>query len=108
MARDEDDPVTEVVWESPPSSSKNRFDWDVIAKSLREAPMVWGKVFDQDRTSVVNALRQGSIKALHPSLGFELRTRNNVREPIRLCTLYMRYNPDKDTSKRAHPDRKKD
>jgi hypothetical protein len=35
----------------------------------------------------------GRVAAVHPDLGFETTTANNVRA-TRLCTLYMRYNPD--------------
>jgi hypothetical protein len=102
-----DTKMSGVVWESPPLMSRNRFDWDVIANALRSEPMEWGKVFEEDRTSVVNAIRQGAVKALRPDLGFEVRTRNNVREPVRTCTLYMRYNPDKDATRKARPARRK-
>lgn len=100
MDRAEIPKTTGVVWEAPPSTPKHRFDWDAIAGALREQPYEWGKVFEKDRTSVVNAIRQGSVKPLHRELGFEVRTTNNTREPVRMCTLYMRYNPDKDTTRK--------
>lgn len=62
--------------------------------------MKWGKVFEFDRTSIVNAIRQGSVRVLHPSLGFEVRTTNNQRMPRR-CSLYLRYNPEKEDPTRA-------
>jgi hypothetical protein len=57
--------------------------------------MEWALIFKNDRTSLVNALRQGSIPVLHRDLGFEIRTANNTREPVRVCDLYLRYNPSK-------------
>ena len=90
-----DDPaISEIAWADPPRR-KTRYDWPVIADKLRGEPMAWARVFEQDRTSVVNAIRQGAVAAVHPELGFEVRTTHNVREPVRRCDLYMRFNPDK-------------
>jgi|SRR6478752_2268637 len=91
--------ITEVSWESPPHSlaeERVRYDWNKIAAKLKRRPGEWAKVFENDRTSVVNAIRQGGVVALHPDLGFEVRTRNNVRAPVRKCDLYLRYVPEKD------------
>jgi hypothetical protein len=79
-------------WEQP-SSKEVIYDWESIAEQLRSRPGEWAKIFDWDRTSVANAVRQGSVKALRPDDGFETRTRNNTRAPVRMCTLFMRYNP---------------
>lgn len=81
-------------WKNPPPKRQS-YDWGKIANDLRARPMEWALIFKNDRTSLVNALRQGSITALHADLGFEIRTANNTREPIRVCDLYLRYNPDK-------------
>lgn len=83
--------IADLVWEDPPTS-RRRYDWDQIAAQLRQNPGEWAKVFEYDRTSIVNALRQGAIAVLHPDRGFQIRTRNNVRHPVRMCTLYMRWN----------------
>lgn len=81
-----------LVWEDPPRRTK--YDWVKIAESLRSNPMEWAKVFDEDRSSIVVAVRQGSILTMHPDLGFETRTaNNNVKAKPRTCTLYVRYNP---------------
>lgn len=88
-----------VEFEDPPET-RVKYDWPLIADKLRAHPMRWAKVFDLDRTSVVNAIRQGAIAAVKPDLGFEVRTANNQRSPRR-CTLYMRYNPDKEDSLKA-------
>jgi hypothetical protein len=87
-----------VEWESPPRSSKNRYDWVAIAAQLKAHPLEWGKIFDQDKISVVNAVRQGDIKPLHPDLGFLVRTANNIRTPQRVCTMFLMYDPARDTS----------
>jgi len=84
--------IADVTWEDPPAT-RRRYDWDAIAAKLRDKPGEWAKVFEYDRTSTVNAIRQGAITPLSPALGFEVRTRNNVRHPIRMCSLYMRWNP---------------
>lgn len=95
----EGDKQTSVEWEQPPPSQKNRYDWVAIAEQLKAHPLEWGKVFDKDRISVVNAVRQGDIKPLHPDLGFVVRTTNNVRSPQRVCTMYLMYDPAKDTTR---------
>lgn len=89
------DKKSEVTWESPPPIGQGRYDWAVIAAKLRTQPGEWAKVFDEDKTSIVNAIRQGKIKALQPDDGFQIRTANNVRNPVRTCTLYLRFNPDR-------------
>lgn len=90
MTKAEQEPVREVVWEAPPDP-RIRYDWQAIADQLMSKPEVWAKVFDDDKTSIVNAIRQGAVRPLDPDLGFEVRTRNNVRAPERRCSLYMRY-----------------
>ena len=83
------------AWEDPPER-RARYDWEDIAKRLKRKPGKWAKVFDRDRTSLAVALRSGSITALKPDMGFEVRTANSTREAPRTCTLYMRYVPEKD------------
>lgn len=91
----DDDPIRSINgWEDPPARRK-RYDWEAIARQVQAKPMQWAKVFEGGRTSQVNAIRQGSVAAVHPDLGFEVRTTNNVRVPERRCDLYLRYNPDK-------------
>jgi hypothetical protein len=99
MSKSDDDPVSEVVWESPPRSQRGRYDWPKIASQLEQRPGEWAKIFDHGRTSIVNAIRQGAVIALLPDRGFEVRTRNNIRYPTRLCSLYLRYVPEKDRRK---------
>lgn len=85
--------VDEITFQDPPQ--KVVYDWAAISVQLRERPMEWALIFTQDRLSVVNAIRIGGIAAVHPDLGFETRTTHNVREPVRICDLYLRWNPDK-------------
>ena len=101
MSEAEQEKVSVVSWELPPLSEAEervRYDWTKIAAQLRRRPGEWAKIFEDDRTSVVNAIRQGAVKSLHPDSGFEVRTRNNVRRPVRKCSLYLRYVPEKDRS----------
>jgi len=93
MEKAEREPVSDVVWEAPTESQRGRYDWAAIGRQLRSRPGVWAKVFENDRTSIVNAIRQGAIGPLDPRDGFQVRTRNNVRYPVRRCSLYMRYVP---------------
>lgn len=83
-----------VVWENPPGGPQ--YDWVSLANMMRERPNEWLKIFTQGRTSVANAIRQGSVGDVHPTLGFEVMTRNNKRGTPRTCDLYLRYNPDKE------------
>ena len=83
-----------VTFEEP--ESKVAYDWAGIAEELRAAPGQWAKIFDHDRTSLATAIRIHGIKALDPDIGFEVRTRNNTRGEVRMCTLYLRYNPTKE------------
>lgn len=85
-----DEKISTVVWEDPPRR-RQQYDWDAIAAKLRSQPGDWAKVFEHDKTSIVNAIRQGAVLPLSPTLGFEIKTRNNVRYPVRTCSLYMRY-----------------
>jgi hypothetical protein len=86
---------SELTWENPPPK-RNKYDWAVIAEQLRDRPGEWAKIFDRDRSSLATAIRIKGIKALHPDKGFEVRTANNTRETPRTCTMYLRYNPEKD------------
>lgn len=109
-------PSVDVDFDSPPLKEGPRYDWSAIADRLRaEArtrPGEWGKIFTQDRATYYSALMQGSMSAIgratterspvkDGSLGFEVRAENTLRggpgEP-RLCDLWMRYNPAKDTT----------
>lgn len=82
-------------WEDPPPKPET-YDWKAIADGLRANPMRWRKVFDADRSTIPNAIRQGKIPALHDT-GFEVRTSNNTRGSVgpRVCTMFLRFNPDK-------------
>lgn len=88
-----------VKWTDPPPQRSRRYDWDKIAAKLRKRPGEWAKVFDDDKASIATAIRAGAIRVLTPSKGFEVRTANNVREPERRCSMWVRYNPEKDTEK---------
>lgn len=93
MTKADKERISEVVWEDPAPEIRDRYDWDKIALQLRARPGVWAKVFDRDRVSVANAVRQGSVGVVSPALGFEYKTRNNVRGvgPDRTCTLFIRW-----------------
>lgn len=94
-------PTATLRFEEPPPLRGRRYDWDAIAEQLRRRPMEWATVFERDRTSLATAIRIKGIQALHPDKGFEVRTSNNVRlrdendKELRLCTLHLRYNPEK-------------
>jgi hypothetical protein len=84
--------------EPPAPSNRAPYDWAAIAEKLRKKPGKWALIFEQDKTSYVVSLRQDGVTALLPSKGFEIRTANNKRTPVRVCDLWLRYNPEKDRS----------
>jgi hypothetical protein len=86
-------PSVGVAWESPPPNE--RPDWHAVAMELRQRPMEWLKVYSHGRETWANAIMRGRVNVLHPSLGFEARTTDNVRGFPRTCTLFLRWNPDK-------------
>ena len=84
-------------WEEPPKkNSRGKYDWPVIAEKLEKRPNEWALIFEDDLTSLATGIRIKGVRALHPDKGFEVRTANNVREPQRRCSLYLRYVPEKD------------
>lgn len=97
------DPKSAVVFEEPPKAQRaSPYDWEAIAKKLRRKPGSWAKVFDRDRVTRVTAIRNQDVAALRRDKGFEVRTRNNIRETdesgkeVRYCTLYLRYVKEND------------
>lgn len=80
-------------WDVPPFVE--RPDWSQVAEVLRAHPMKWLKVYEHGRETWANAIGRGRVRALSPSLGFEIRTTDNVRSSPRICTMYARFNPDK-------------
>lgn len=101
MTETDDDPtrkITTVEKKIPPV--RTRYDWLRISEQMRAAPMEWHCIYENDRTAVANAVRQGSVADVHPDLGFEALTINNRRTSPRTCDFYMRYNPEKETTLR--------
>lgn len=92
----ETDRIKDIVFEEPPEPRTPRYDWQAIREQLMKNPGQWARVFEKDRASVVVAIRSGHIGPMHPERGIETRTANNVREPVRTCSLYARYIPEKD------------
>lgn len=102
MSKPVDEQAVSSVRFADPPGGRRKYDWRAIARRLRRRPMAWALIFEDDRSSVVNAIRQGSVKVLAPERGFELMTRHNRVVEVsdgkttRICDLYLRYNPDKD------------
>lgn len=91
-----------LVQEDPPP--RTPYNWAQIAKDLQNAPMKWHKVFDHDRHTLTVSIRNGDTSALRPEAGFEYRTSKTkwVEEDgknRRYCSLYLRYNPEKDQTR---------
>lgn len=88
-------PSKRLIQEDPPVTIP-RYDWTAIAEQLRASPSVWFKVFEKDRISIVTAIRQGNIKALRKTDGFEVKSSNNNKKVVPMtCSLYLRFNPRK-------------
>ena len=85
-----------VSFEEPPPRRDHRYDWRAIAKQLEKNPGDWAKVFEKDVASLATAIRIGSIRSMRKDAGIQIRTTNNVRDPVRTCTLYARYVPELD------------
>lgn len=94
MARQVD--KTKLVKGDPPNLERVRYDWQAIVKQLEADPMTWYKIFDNGHIAPVNSIRQGHTKAALPQHGIDVRTANNVVGPPRMCSLWLRYNPDND------------
>lgn len=97
MAKEVDaDVVSKVAFVEPPEKvTRVKYDWLAIAKQLRSRPMEWALVFRHGRLTTANAVRQGSVRPVHPALGFEVRTTDTTRGAPRTCTMWLRWNPDK-------------
>jgi hypothetical protein len=91
--RETDEVINPALEFIDPPGRRTRYNWESIANQLRAQPNEWALIFQGDRVSVVNAIRQGGIGPVHPGIGFQVRTANNVRGEIRTCDLYMRYVP---------------
>lgn len=91
-ARDPLERISDITFRDPPIPV--RYDWEKIAAKLKKRPMKWALIFEADRVSKVNAIREGRVPSLHPDLGFDVRTTNNQRTAPRVCDLYLRYNPE--------------
>lgn len=78
-----------------PPPDKWRPDWAEIAQTLRADPGVWHTIFLGERASLATAVALNHISHLQREDGFEMKTANNTRGPLRTCDLYMRWNKPK-------------
>ena len=89
-------PANGVAWEPPPDNP-DKPDWEGVAKELKRHPMEWMKVYTNNLTSWYTAVHTGHIAVVHPDKGFETSTTDNTRDTPRTCTLYMRFNPERES-----------
>lgn len=100
--------TTKVKFGEPPPRRAQSYDWSAIAKQLKDNPNEWGRVFTNDRYSLVAAVSTEKI-AVFQTTGeghFETRTENNhnVEEggvTRRHCDLWMRFVPVKSVKKKV-------
>jgi len=91
---------------NPPRPRRTgEYDWQAIARKLRQRPGEWALIFEGDRMTYVTAFRLNSLKDL-PLDEFEVRTVNTTKgitkaqaaeqgiepEP-RICDMWLRYVP---------------
>lgn len=95
-------PADGVAWGEPPEVP-DKPDWKRLAKLLRKNPGRWRLVYENGPNSWRTAVAMNKITAVRRDLGYEIRTTDNKREAPRTCTLYMRYNPDFDESRKKKP-----
>lgn len=90
--------VSSFTVSEPPDDPRTKYDWAGLARLARRVSPKWVLVFEEDRASLVVAINQGGIVALKPEKGFKTKTANNTKETPRTCSLWVRYDPDLDTS----------
>ena len=74
-------------------------DWVAVAAACKQHPGQWALVAQNAKSSIANAIRQGSIRVLSPHLGFRVSTANNnraVSPPT--CDVYVQYSAENDTT----------
>lgn len=100
----------EIIEEDPPRPGPVRkYDWDAFADAARARPNKWIKVYDDDSIGYFQTVKAGDNPTLAAEKGFEVRSANNTRgrpathpdgfEPRR-CSMYLKYVPSQDKTKR--------
>lgn len=76
-----------------PPPEPTRHDWVAAAKKLRKAPDKWFLVIEQCKVSTIQAIRQGSVRALDPAMGFEVRQASTSvgSDGRKRADLYLRF-----------------
>jgi hypothetical protein len=79
---------------TPPS--KNKYDWDAVARLVAEAAGEWVLINTDGpaNSSIRYALERGNMRAMRPPEKYQYTTRNNTQSPNRTCDIYVRLNPD--------------
>lgn len=85
------------VFEEPAPRRKHDYDWGDIATKCRANPGKSIKVYDNDRATYAESIRNGGV-AVFRDPGFTITTRkNHTRKDTdgterRFCSLFIRYN----------------
>lgn len=86
----------------PPAAHRRdarRYDWDAVLAQLKANPTKWALLGEGERISIYNAIRGGKISNFHWSMGVEVTSANNdLTASPRTADIYVRYNPEGDTS----------
>jgi hypothetical protein len=91
----------DLTFTDPPTAYRREkvYDWEKIYAELRGWPGKWALLDEQGKVSIHNAIKGGKISNFHPNLGVESMTANtDTTSKPRRADIYVRYNPDNDTS----------
>jgi hypothetical protein len=87
-----------------PEPRHGKYDWAAWAEFARKHSPKWVPVFEHDKLSLVNQIRNGDVRALRKEKGFEVTTRHNQKVNVNgrvrpYCAMWLRYVPDNDTER---------
>lgn len=85
----------------PPDRYRKRkvYDWDQTYALIKGNPGQWLVLAEPGYVSTYNAITQRKVSNFHPDMGIEMRTSDNdLSASPRTATIWVRYNPDYDTS----------
>lgn len=78
----------------PPSVRAPAHDWEEVLATLSQRPGEWLLVDENERFSVVNALRAGKISALRDRVYITTRNNHTDDNGVRRCALYLMLKED--------------
>lgn len=90
--------VDGIEFSEPPPPRAGKYDWSSIADKLLAKPGEWALIYTKDKTTYASSIRGNCVNALKREHGFVSRTANNTTTPgDRTCSLWLMYDPSKDS-----------